>query len=593
MSLPTWNLRDLYKSPKDKQIQADLEQASKRAKRFGKRYRGTLLEVTKKPKAFRPILEEYAEIYTILAKPSIYAGLRFAETSAEPSRGAFVQQVRAAYTDISKELFFFNLEIQDLPNSRIKKLLAAKALTDFQNYLYQVSIGKRHSLTEELERLTADKSLTGRSAFIRLFDEEMGAARYLTKIPGKKQKSMSQTEVLDLLHSSDGKKRKAGAVAISRGLKENIRRTTYIYNTLIQDKAINDTYRSYRNPEDSRHQANQISHDMVDALCDAVTETYSVVQNYYRFKKKVIGVRTLYDYDRYAPIGAKEIKISYPKAKKLILDSFEKFSPEFADVARLFFDKNWIDAQKRVGKRGGAFCQMGTPQAHPYVFINYSGTMRDVFTLAHELGHGIHGYLMRENNYLNYDVPLTVCETASVFSEMLLFEHLKSTGRSGEELFGLTMHKIESIFATVYRQISMFLFERDVHAARKAGELLPDTISQLWMKRQKEMFRSSITFTPGYEFWWSYIPHFIHTPFYVYAYAYGELLTLALYQQYKSSGKTYPTKFMQLLSEGGSKKPTDLLKPFRINMRKKTFWLMGIDAIEELLTDAKDRWRSL
>ncbi len=591
-TLPTWNLKDLYSSPEDQNLASTLHGAGKAAAKFEKKYRGKLAQKAKSPGSFASLLEEYSDIYETAASPVIYASLRFAETSSDPARGALLQQMRAEHTAIVRHLLFFDLEILKIPAGAIKKLVDAAPMKPFKNYMKQVLSGKKHRLSEPEERLLADKALTGRSAFSRLFDEEMGAAEYIVK-QGKGHKKLSQTEVLNLLHHSKRPVRREAARSLSEGLKSNSRRTAYIYNTLIEDKAVNDRYRRYSASEDARHMDNQISREMVDALCEAVQESYSLVQNYYRFKKKVLGVPSLYDYDRYAPVASSEKKISYVKARELILESFASFSEDFAGVAELFFKNNWIDARERKGKRGGAFCQMGTPSMHPYVFINYSGSMRDVFTLAHELGHGIHGYLMQGQNYLNYDVPLTVCETASVFSEMLLFDHLKTHESSPKELFALSMHKIESIFATVYRQISMFLFERDVHAAREHGELLPEEYGQLWMARQKEMFKNSVTLEDGYQWWWSYIPHFIHTPFYVYAYAFGELLTLSLFKQYEEKPEGFPQKFMELLASGGSKSPADLVRPFRVNMKSAEFWRGGVSVIEDMMKDTKKLYGSL
>lgn len=590
--LPTWNLKDLYHSPEDDKLFEDLDKSLVHAQKFEKKYRGKLGALAKSPDKFAALLKAYSDIYTLSASPVIYASLRFAETSADQSRGALLQHMRTEHTAIARHLVFFDLEILTVPQATMKKLLAAKAIAPYKNFLTLVLDGKKHRLSENEEKLMADKALTGRSAFSRLFDEEMGAATYTVKVSGR-SKELSQTEVLNLLHHTKRGNRKEAARSLSEGLKSQSRRLSFIYNTLVEDKAVNDRYRKYEASEDARHRDNQITRDMVDALCLSVQESYRLVQDFYRFKKQVLGLKKLYDYDRYAPIASSEKKIPYQKARDMILEAFSTFSPEFSDVAALFFKKNWIDARERKGKRGGAFCQMGTPIVHPYVFINYSGSMRDVFTLAHELGHGIHGYLMKDQNYLNFDVPLTVCETASVFSEMLLFDYLKTHEASQKELFALSMHKIESIFATVYRQISMFLFERDVHASRKHGELAPEDFGEIWMHHQKEMFQSSISFEDGYKWWWAYIPHFIHSPFYVYAYAFGELLTLSLFKQYQEKPVGFPEKFMSLLASGGSKSPSELVRPFKVNMKSVDFWRGGVSVIADMVKDVKRLKKSL
>lgn len=589
--VPTWSLRDLFRSERDPALERTLSRVLRAARAFRRRYRGKIAALGSSPRALRTMLEKYEQLLQTAEKPVQYANLRFAESCADAARGGFLQQIKSRYLEISNELLFLELELLTISKADARTLVRHPALSRFRNFLVKIFAGRRYRLSEAEEQLLERCSLTGRSAFMRLFDEELSRKEFTLRDPlarGKalQLRSASETEVLSLLYHERRDVRRAAAEALTGGLREESSRLTFITNILAEDKRLEDALRRYEGPEQPRHLANEISQKMVDAMSAEVSSHYSVVQQFYRFKSKVLGLAPLYDYDRYAPVGRSEISFSWAQAQELVISSFSKFSPEYGAVAELFFTKGWIDAEPRKGKRSGAFCSFGTPDLHPYVFMSYNGTVRELFTLAHELGHAIHGYLMRKVGYLNFGVPLTIAETASVFAEMLLFEHVKQAVPPAER-FALMMAKIESVFATVFRQVSMYRFEQDLHAARTKGELTTDQISALWRARQREMFGSSVQLTPNYDIWWSYIPHFLHTPFYVYAYAFGELLTLSLYARYQAQRGRFTAKYLELLSLGCSRSPAELLKPFGISLSDRAFWREGLALISSMVHEAQ------
>ena len=586
--LPAWDLKDLFSSLHDPAIERSLRSAGRAARAFSDRYKGKMLKRAGAAAALRRALLQYERVFVAALKPLEYAQLLFVEDLSKAERGAFLQRMKARFIEIQSEMLFFELELLTFPDALLKRLIRSPLLKDYSNYLVKVLDSKPHRLSEREERLLDQKALTGRSAFVRLFDEELALKRFMLTLRGRRRE-LGETQLLDLLYSRDRAQRKAAAEALTAGLKQESRRFTYITNTLAEDKGVDDKLRHFSSPEASRHLANEISQEMVDAMSGAVTAHYGLVQDFYRFKARVLGLDRLYEYDRYAPVVQAESRMSFAQAREHVLRSFSAFSGRYAEIAALFFDKRWIDAARRKGKRSGGFCSYATPDLHPYVFVNYTGSLREVFTLAHELGHGVHGYLMRSRGLLNADTPLTIAETASVFAEMLLFEHLKRTARGAHALFALIMGKVEGMFSTVFRQISMYRFEQDLHARRRRdGELSTECICGLWRARQQEMFGSAVALTHGYDYWWSYIPHFLHTPFYVYAYAFGELLTLSLFSQYKREGAPFVDKYLALLSAGGSLSPESLVAPLGISLRGRAFWEGGIALIAELVEEAKD-----
>ena len=586
---PAWNLSDLYSGLQDPGVWRSLEKAKRAAGLFARAYRGKVVKRLKFPSQIYEALQGYERIMEQAAKPLIYAGLLFAECATDPRRGAFLQRVKAGYVEVSNLLVFFELELLGLGAAPWKSFLNAAALRRFRNYLEQLYRSKKHRLSEAEEKLLSDRDLTGRAAFIRLFEQELASKEFLVKLGGKKRRC-SETETLDLLYSPKRELRRAAAQGLSAGLKEESKRLTFIFNTLAEDKSVLDRYQRFATPEASRHLANQIEQAQVDAMTSVVCENYQLVQKFYQFKRRVLGLERLYDYDRYAPLGKTSKSYSFAGAKAAVIGAFDGFCPEYGRIAREFFEKRWIDAAARPGKRSGAFCQYGTSDLHPYVFVNFNGAQRDVFTLAHELGHGAHAYLMRGAGYLNFDVPLTMAETASVFSEMLLFDQMRGKLAGRRELMELYIAKIESIFATVFRQVAMYRFEQDLHGARRSrGELSVLEINALWRGRQREMFGSAVELTHGYDYWWSYIPHFLRTPFYVYAYAFGELLTLALFMRYRTQGAGFVPRYLEMLAAGGSKTPQELVKPLGVDLKRRDFWREGMKLLSGLVEEEMDK----
>ena len=581
---PEWDLSNLYKGIDDPDIDKDLKSSLAKAERFSNSYKGFFSNLPIRPDALLPVLKEYEAILESAILPIIYGELVFS-ADTNPAHGAFLQKMKARSVAINQHLIFFELELAKLSEKNLAELAAHPTLARYAHYLDVQRIWQPHRLTLLEEKLMSDKNLTGAGAFSRLFDEELSSKKFIFK-----NKKVSEEIVLKMLHSPRRSERKRAAESLTHGLNEEARRLTYITNIMAEDLAVDGRYRKYTSPEASRHLANETSQDVVDVMSSVIAEHYVVVQDFYRFKRNALKLSKLYDYDRYAPISkTSSKKIDFQAGKKIVLDSYRRFSPEFSDSAKRFFDEKRIDANMREGKRGGAFCMSVNTKLYPYVLMNYQGNANDVKTLAHELGHGVHGHLMMEGTFLQYGAPLTICETASVFGELLVFKALLKDMKSKKEKFSLYISKIEDIFATVFRQHAMYKFEQDVHRGRREkGELATNEISALWRHRQSEMFGDSVTLTPGYDIWWSYIPHFIHTPFYVYAYAFGELLTLSLYAMYEKEGKPFVPRYMKFLSEGGSKSPENLLQPFGIDLRDRKFWQGGMDIIQTLIAEMKE-----
>jgi len=586
-TLPQWSLSDLYTSPDDKKISSDLRKAKKQAEAFRRKYAGTLAKVSRSPVRFKNLLAEYEAIMLLASKPYHYASLLFAESALETGRGGLLQMARTRYVEIVNLLAFFHPEVLSISKQRLRQLSSASSLSAYKNYLIQLIRYQKHELPERDKQIFSDMSLSGKDAVMRMFDEEFASRLYELPIGRGKGRQLGLEEILELLHSPDRDLRRRAQKGFSQGLKEDARRLTLCFNTLLQDKQIRDRYHRFRSPEESRHLENQISPQAAESLVRAAKQSYRDVKRFYEFKRQLLGYKELFDYDRYAPLG-KTKKIPWKKAQEWVEEAFEEFHPECGRIAREFFDKGWIDAAARPGKRGGAFCSFVTPDLHPYVFLNYGGTERDVFTLAHELGHAIHAYLMREQSYLSFDTPLTIAETASVFAELLLYESLMKKTRDASARLAMSIRHVENIIATVHRQIAMFQFERDIHAAREKGELATETFNALWRVRQQEMFKGAVTLTEEYDYWWSYIPHFIHSPFYVYAYSFGQLLALGLFERYQDSRENFPEKYLDFLKAGNSRSPQQLGRSLGINLSRPEIWQQGVLAFRKRVKAAID-----
>lgn len=585
--LPTWNLTALFQDINDPKIAKVFELSLEKARSFNLRYKGKISSLSNQE--IIDAIRTYEQIDQEASKPSIFAYLIFAADTSKQEHGAFMQKCQDFATKINEDLIFFDLEITNLDENRSRSLIADAG--DYKHYLEKLFQWKPHRLSENEEKIFNDKAQTSGSAFTRLFEEELSQQKFAVG-KGKKAKILNESQILDYLYSKDQKIRKIGSEAFTEGLKNIQKRVTFIYNTLINDKQINDTYRKFDLPESSRHIANETSPEALESLLQVVLNSNSIVQKYYHLKKKILKLEQMYDYDRYAPVGADKTGIAYESAKELVLKSFKSFSKRYHDYALKFFEGDWIDVPARDGKRGGAFCAGSTPDTHPFILLNFTGKQKDVKTLAHELGHGVHDLCMQKNSYFNYGTPLTLAETSSKFAEMLLFDNLMQSKISNKQKISLICDKLENIFASVYRQITMFKFEREAHAKRrKDGELSTDDLNKIWHDTQSEMFGDSIILTENYKIWWSYITHFFNTPFYVYAYAFGELLTLSLYAMYRSSDDKakFADKLMDdILGAGSTKSPQEILKTFNIDLNDPNFWQKGVDEIEKLIMQLED-----
>lgn len=586
--LPSWDLSVLFSSADDPRIAETLREAHQHADEFQQAWRGKITDTSLQEDILRAV-QQYEAILQEALKPYLYASLLHATDAEHTDNGALVQKTRVALTEIQNKLVFLELELLGLSDEVLRRLIDGDALKNYAHYLEKLLHTKPHRLIEREEQMMNDFSLTGSPAFTRLFDEELSRKKFLVAIDDKTYE-WPEEKVLNLLYNADREKRKAGADAMTKGLQEDLWRLTYIFNTLGEDNYISDRYQKYATPEAARHLENETTQEVVDTMSAAVSESIGMVADYYNLKRAVLGLPELYDYDRYAPVLALEKIYSFDEAREVVLSAYGKFSPIMREKGSEFFEKRWIDAETRHGKRGGAFCSYMTPNTHPMVFLNYLGATKHVLTLAHELGHGVHASLMRKHTLLNFDTPLTIAETASVFGEMLVFDSLRKT-LEGKERAALSMGRIEDIFATVFRQHAMYKFEQDFHAARRnEGELKPERIGELWMSHQKAMFGGSVTLRHDYSIWWSYITHFLHTPFYVYAYTFGELLTLSLYDTYlKTDDKAaFADTYVAMLETGGTKSPQELVYPFGVDLSSKEFWQGGLRVIKELVEEAKN-----
>jgi len=577
-----WDLSDLYESPSDKKLNEDRKKVLELADLFSQSYRGKISELD--PKTFAAALAEYEEIIQVIRKIGSYSQLIWSTNTEDPEFGKLLQQSRELGSEISQKLVFFDVEWQKLSDEQAARIIESDELKKFRHYLEVSRLYKDHTLSEEAEKVMSAKSVTGRSAWNRYFDETLGAARF--EFEGEQ---MTEQEVLSKLHNPDREQRQKAHQSLTKTFHQHSRSLTFIFNTVLADKFTNDKLRNYNSWISSRNLSNQTDDETVDALVSAVTDSYGLVQRYYRLKKKLLGYDELFDYDRYAPIAKTTKTIFWKEAREMVLDSYKDFHPEMGKITSLFFEKEWIDAAIKPGKRGGAYSASTVSSVHPYVFMNYDGQLRDVQTLAHELGHGVHQYLSRKQGELQSSTPLTTAETASVFGEMLVFNKLMSRIDDPAEKLALLISKIDDTIATVFRQISMNRFEEKIHTARRTkGELTTEQFSELWYETQHQLYGDSVTITDEYRLWWCYIPHFLHTPGYVYAYAFGELLVLALYDVYRSSEKNgFSEKYLELLEAGGSDWPHNLVGKLGLDIKDSGFWKNGLRLFEHMVEDAE------
>lgn len=586
-----WNLSDIYTSIDDLKIKKDIADLKKRSSAFEKKYKNKILNGELNADVFLKAIEEYENILMQSVKPDYFASLLFSTDMKDKQKGAFMQKMEEEFVNITKPILFFELEIAKMPAQKLNEFIKFEKFKKYSHYLKRIFETKKHNLSEPEEKIAQELNIVGRSAFSRLFEEITARKNFKVKIGGKIQE-MNEAATLALLHSPKRDVRKTATIALTEGFKDNLFYITFIYNTLLQNGKITDNLRKYEYPGHARHLSEETDKKVVDVLTEEVSDKYDLVVRYYNLKRKILKVDKLYDYDRYAPLPQKEIKISFPEARKIVLDSFGEFSESMAQIAEEFFEKNWIDAEIKSGKRGGAFCSYVTPDIHPYIMTNYAGHFKDVMTIAHELGHGVHAQLAKSKGYLSFSSSLALAETASVFGEMLVFEKELKSLKSDKEKLALYGSKIEEIFATVFRQNCMYEFEKEVHKIRRErGELTEDELSDIWLAQNKKMFGNSVVLTDDYKVWWSYIGHFIQSPFYVYAYVFGELLTLSLYNMYKKEGKSFEKKYLEILSAGGSESPKKILKDIGVDISKKEFWQGGLNIIEDMIKEAENLYK--
>jgi oligoendopeptidase F len=583
-ALPEWNLTDLYASIDDPKVQADLAKADADCVAFEREFKGKLEEIAKSPSAGATLgaaVRRYEAIDDLLGRLVSFAGLVRAQNTTDPKRGKFYGDVVERITASSSHLLFFTLELNRIDDVLIERALEDPIFGHYRPWVEDTRREKPYQLEDKIELLFHEKSVTGRGAWNRLFDETIAGLRF--EIDNER---LTLEPTLTMLQDADEMKRAKAAGALANVFKENISTFALVTNVLAKDKEISDRWRGFQDIADARHLSNRVEREVVDALVEAVRASFPQVSHrYYKMKAKWFGKEKLEHWDRNAPLPKVEQRtIAWPEARETVLSAYAAFSPRMADIAKQFFDKNWIDAPVRPGKASGAFSHPTVPSAHPYVLLNYMGKPRDVMTLAHELGHGVHQVLAAPNGALMAPTPLTLAETASVFGEMLTFRALLAKA-SPTQKKAMLVQKVEDMINTVIRQIAFYTFERKLHTERKNGELTPEKISELWMSVQGESLGPAIHLGEGYETYWAYIGHFVHAPFYVYAYAFGDCLVNSLYAVYEKADSGFAERYLAMLAAGGTKHHSELLKPFGLDARDPAFWQTGLKLISSMIDE--------
>jgi len=572
--LPEWDLGDLYAGRDAPALAKDLAEAGRAAKEFRARYAGRLAGLSGGELA--AAIQTYERIDEVLTRIMSFAELTYSGNQSDPELAKFYQTMQERVNAVSTELLFFRLEINRIDDAALAEKLKEPPLRHYAPWLRDIRVYRPHDLPDDLEKLLHEKRVAGRNAWTRLFDETMAGLRF--PVDGK---DLTSAEALHLLSDPDGKVRRSAAKSVGAVLGQNVRLFALITNTLAKDKAIEDQWRKYPRPISSRNLDNLVEDEVVDALIAAVRAAYPRLSHrYYALKAKWFGVKQLDYWDRNAPLPeADEATIAWPKARDIVLGAYGRFSSDMAAVGKRFFDGKWIDAPVRPGKAPGAFAHPTVPSAHPYLLVNYLGKTRDVMTLAHELGHGVHQVLAGSQGQLLSATPLTLAETASVFGEMLTFRAMLDAEKDAKRRKAMLAGKVEDMLNTVVRQIAFVEFERRVHDERAHGELLPERLGEIWMDVQNESLGPALRFEEEYRYYWTYIPHFIHTPFYVYAYAFGDCLVNSLYAAYLKASAGFAEKYLDLLRAGGTKRHKELLAPFGLDASDPAFWNGGLGVI--------------
>jgi oligoendopeptidase F len=580
--LPEWDLTDLYPGRDSAELKADLDKARAEAKAFEADYKGRLEGLAREGGLVEAVRRMEA-LSDLTGRLGSFAYLQYAQKTTDPDRAKFLGDLSQALTDLSSGLIFFELELNRIEEAVLEAAFAADpGLAHYRPWFAEVRKAKPYQLEDRVEELFHDKTTTGAAAWNRLFDETMAGLEF--DVAGEK---LGLEATLHLLAERDETKREAAFHGLSKTLHANERLFTQITNVLAKDKEISDRWHGFKDIADSRHLANSVEREVVDALQQAVRAAYPRLSHrYYAMKAKWFGKERLNAWDRNAPLPTSDDRIfDWDTARRTVLDAYGGFSPKLVEVALPFFDSGWIDAPVREGKSPGAFAHPTVPSAHPYLMLNYLGKARDVMTLAHELGHGVHQRLAAPQGALMAPTPLTLAETASVFGEMLTFRALLAAADSPEARFALLASKVEDMLNTVVRQIAFYTFERDVHTARREGELRTEELNRIWLDVSAESLGPAIALNAGYDIFWAYIPHFIHSPFYVYAYAFGDCLVNSLYAQYERAKDGFAERYFELLRAGGSKHHSELLRPFGLDARDPGFWSLGLSMIERLIDE--------
>ena len=579
-----WDLDPLVDGEGPEGADRQLDEADRRAAAFSERYAGRVKDLDGPELA--EAMRELHEIADLVGRAGNYAHLRFSVDTADPANGALLARVTERATSVETKLLFFELEWAALDDARVDELLAADGLETSRHHLRTIRRYRPHLLTEPEEKIMTEKAVSGRDAWSRLFSEHTSAIK--VDLPDGDE-PVALDVALARLMSTDRDVRRTAAEAVTAALEPGLRTRAYIYNTIAQDKAVDDRLRRYPSWIASRNLSNEASDESVEALIEAVRANFDLPQRWYRLKAGLLGLDRLADYDRMASVATEEVEVGWADATEIVLTSFRDFSPVLADTAQRFFDERWIDAPVRPAKRGGAFCAYTVPSVHPYVMLNYTSRRRDVLTLAHELGHGLHAALAQPRGVLEQHTPLTLAETASVFGETLVFRRLLDAAETPASRLALLAENIEGSIATVFRQVAMNRFEHRVHTTRRdEGELSVDRFAEVWVQSQEEMLGDSVEITPGYRMWWSYVPHFIGTPGYVYAYAYGQLLALSVYGRYLDEGEDFVPRYIELLSAGGSRSPEELAAIAGLDLADPEFWNNGLKLVRAQLDAAEE-----
>ncbi|MEA2439957.1 MAG: oligoendopeptidase [Thermoleophilaceae bacterium] len=585
-----WDLDPLVDGRGADGVKELMGQADELGSTFAERYQGKVGELD--ADGLVESMREMVRLYELVDRAASYAYLRFSTDTADPERGALLQFVQERGTAIETKVLFFELEWAALPDESADELLSTPDLDFARHYLEKARRYRPHLLSEPEERLSAEKSVTGRGAWTRLFSEVTSAIT--VRLPEEAQEGddedgdVSLEVALSKLQSPDRAVRAGAAEAITDGLAPGLRTRAFIFNTLMHDKAVEDRLRNYPTWLSARNLANEASDESVQALVESVRARNDIPRRWYTLKAQLLGLDQLADYDRVAAVGSDETAVAWHEARELVTDCYDGFSPELGGIVRRFFDERHVDAPVKPGKRGGAFCASTVPEITPYVMLNYTARRQDVLTLAHELGHGVHGALAARQGILQMSTPLTMAETASVFGEQIVFARLLSLSETAEARLSLLARSVEGAIATVFRQTAMNRFEELAHTARRTeGELSVERIGELWGESQEELLGDSVKVTPGYLSWWSYVPHFMSTPGYVYAYAYGQLLAMSVYRRYEEEGESFVPRYLELLAAGGSKAPEELAKIAGLDLTDPAFWDSGLALVEQMLDAAE------